>query len=393
LGNNRQNLPLSALLSQALVAYTIEFDNDSEQRMSRAGYPGDHVSLVLWANVLRFVPSEGISVGELQKNSLATEPQLKQFLGCLERWGFIKFTNDTKPQARRKGWGSGRGITLKWIVHLTRMGKTAASTCPEVWEEIEARWKSRFGSDYVELYPSLQNIADQFKVELPLGFPGGGADGIFGEKTYPPKRSNESNLPLSTLLSQVLLEFTIDFNQKCPVPLALCANTIRVLSRDKEVRVSELPVLTGGSSETSDLGWQIKRFVEVRNDPERKRGKVIRLSPLGARAQNAYYKLTEEVEKEWEKKFRAVEIHSLRASLEALLSKRDEVGLVIRLGLIPPEGVRRGGTTVPALGRKDVGPAAKQRTRDLVNQTQLFINDPTSLPHFPMWDANRGFGP
>jgi hypothetical protein len=62
--------------------------------------------------------------------------------------------------------------------------------------------------------------------------------------------------------------------------------------------------------------------------------------------------------------------------------------------MIPPPGVVRAGDTAPALGRRDVGSAAKQRARDLVGQTRMFVADPVNaLPHFPLFDMNRGFGP
>ena len=48
---------LSVLLSQVLVAFTVEFDNEFEQRMGEAGYPGTRLSLVVWANLMRFVGS------------------------------------------------------------------------------------------------------------------------------------------------------------------------------------------------------------------------------------------------------------------------------------------------------------------------------------------------
>jgi hypothetical protein len=32
--------------------------------------------------------------------------------------------------------------------------------------------------------------------------------------------------------------------------------------------------------------------------------------------------------------------------------------------------------------------------RDLVAQTEEFVRDPAgTLPHYPLWDMNRGFGP
>ena len=67
-------LPLSMLLSQALVAFTIEFDNEFERRMphqtttGRSGEPRRGpwlVSQVMWANVLRYVSPEGLTIGQL----------------------------------------------------------------------------------------------------------------------------------------------------------------------------------------------------------------------------------------------------------------------------------------------------------------------------------------
>lgn len=52
--------PLSALLSQALVAFTVEFDNEFERQMGEAGFPGARLSLVMWANVMRFVAAASL---------------------------------------------------------------------------------------------------------------------------------------------------------------------------------------------------------------------------------------------------------------------------------------------------------------------------------------------
>jgi hypothetical protein len=62
--------------------------------------------------------------------------------------------------------------------------------------------------------------------------------------------------------------------------------------------------------------------------------------------------------------------------------------------LVPAEGTIRSGTQAPALGRRDIGPAARQRMRDMVAQSEMFVRDPANaLPHYPLWDMNRGFGP
>jgi hypothetical protein len=59
---------LSALLSQVLVAFTVELDNEFERRMGQAGYPGARLSLVVWANLMRFVAEGAMSVRNLAAN-------------------------------------------------------------------------------------------------------------------------------------------------------------------------------------------------------------------------------------------------------------------------------------------------------------------------------------
>jgi hypothetical protein len=59
-------LPLSALLSHALVAFTIEFDNEFERQMphrttrhgsSKGGGSGPWLaSMVMWLKFMRFIP-------------------------------------------------------------------------------------------------------------------------------------------------------------------------------------------------------------------------------------------------------------------------------------------------------------------------------------------------
>jgi hypothetical protein len=394
--------PLSALLSQVLVAYTVELDNNFELGMSRAGSPGARLPLVVWTNLLRFIPEDGVSVRDLQTASPGSEVRLKFQLGCLERWGFIYFQPDkngpaaskARPEVKRDGWGSGRGVTQTWVVHLARRGMLAESIWPKVWPEVEGRWKQRFGAGYSRLYDALQEIERHRELELPLGLPGGG--GVPWSETYPSRKSRreEADISLSALLSRVLLMFAIEFNQRSSVPITVCANTIRVLNENTGVRLGDLSRLTGCSREASDVGWFLKRFVVVESDPSGRRGKVAKLSPAGLKAQKAYYQLTSEIAKEWEGRFGAAKVRGLRSALEAVLSLQKDGRSVIGHGMVPPEGVIRAGSVAPALGRRDPGVAARERGRDSVGQTKLFVTDPEgSLPHYPMWDMNRGFGP
>jgi hypothetical protein len=189
------------------------------------------------------------------------------------------------------------------------------------------------------------------------------------------------------------MAFTLEFNGESRVPLALCAGTLRILG-EKPIPLSDIPRLTGASEEISGIGWQIKPYVVVEPGPAGSRGKVVRLSPLGVKAQQGYARLLPEIEKRWEARFGKDHIQCLRASLRELFNQHSGQGPLIAEGLLPPPGTVRAGDLAPALGRRDVGAAARQRARHLVAQTEAFIRDPGgTLPHYPLWDMNRGFGP
>ena len=138
------SLPLSALLSQALVAYTIEFDNEAEHRLPHrttdhgASGHGDGdpttwlVSLVMWENCLRHVTDQPITVGELE-----TRARTGTNLDGMRRWGYI--TIDGTAKKIHKG-RPGPDAVLR----ATAAGLRAR----EVWLPlpglIEHRWRDRF---------------------------------------------------------------------------------------------------------------------------------------------------------------------------------------------------------------------------------------------------------
>jgi DNA-binding MarR family transcriptional regulator len=396
--------PLSAWLSQALVAFTVEIDNQFERRMGEAGYRGARLSLVVWSNLMRFLAEGAQPVRDLAALALAPEKQVKFELGCLERWGIVTLwadAADDRPvptrahrqagRVLRDGWGSGRGIRSGWMVHLTDRGRKATEIWPPLLGEIERRWKARFGDDEIGcLRRALEGVLEQVDLELPHGLAGYSDTG----EAYPARGARAAGpLALPALLSQVLLAYTIEFDRESPTPLYLCANTLRVLG-ERPIPVGDIPRLTGASPETSGIGWQIKPYVAVEPDPAAKRGKVVRLTPLGLGAQRTYRELTVEMEKRWEARFGEDKIRRLRESLRELFVPRSGDRLLLSEGLVPAEGTVRAGEQAPALGRRDIGAAARQRMRDLAAQTEMFLRDPAgALPHYPLWDMNRGFGP
>jgi len=393
------------LFSQVLVAFTVELDNEFELRMARLGFPGGRLSLAAWLNLLGFVGKSPISFKNLEAQSLLEQPQIKQMLGCLERWGFIwidepregkDFSPIAQFQTRRElrdGFGSGRGTNARTMVQLTPMGVCAREGWEPLPTTVEDRWRKRFGDEAAGgLREALEAIQRQLEVELP----GGLVDVRWRRRPFPSRtRGPVSGLPLPTLLSQLLVAFAIEFEPRSDAPLALCANTIRVLSNEPTTE-ADLPRLTGCSPESCGLGWQLKPFVAIGPDPAAKRGHALRLSARGLLAQQQYHRLSAEIEQGWEKRFGRQQVGRLRNAFLKLfdLEGNGPHALLISEGLVPPPGVVRSGDSAPALGRMDVGSAALKRMRDLVIQTEAFVADPVhALPHYPMLDMNRGFGP
>lgn len=397
------SFPLSALLSQVLVAFTVEFDNAFELRMAQSGYAGARLSLVVWANLMRFLAAGGLPVRDLAQQTPSPQTQVKFGLGCLERWVFIKLrpgavsapklvvriTSSGQSRALRDGWGSARGIRADWMVLLTQKGERAAAIWPSLFEEIEHRWRSRFGHDRIEtLRQSLQAVVEKFDLELPQAVPADWHEGI----TLPARTTRDVDSSLPTLLSQVLAAFALEFDAESKHPLDLCANVLRVLGNGS-ARVADLPELTGASPERTAIGWRLAPYVAVASDPTGRRPKLARLTPLGQKAQQNYGKDTRLIERRWASRFGEQNITRLRQSLLNMYEASGDSS-PLSAGMMPPAGVVRAGDTAPSLGRKKVTAVARQRGRDLMIQTEAYVRDPAGcLPHFPLWDMNRGFGP
>jgi hypothetical protein len=371
--------PLSALLSQILVAYTVELDCEFERRMLETPGRGAQLSLVIWLNLLQFLADGPISVRTLASRALAADEQVKHQLGCLERWGFILL-----QPGKRAGFGSGRGIRADWPVRLAGSGEMAIKIWPDLIPEIDTRWSKRFGDGATRLRRSLEAIERQIHLELPQGLP----DAILKLPEFAPRKSAaDDGMPLPVLLSRVLLAFALDFEHDSLTPISMCANAIRVLS-DEPIPEAEIPKRTGCSNETSGIGWQLKPYIIIERDPARGRGKFVRLSEAGMKTQEGYHRLAREIEEKWLKCFNGA-AEELREALTTLLNRSE-----LTEGLKPPPDTTRAGAQTPALGRHGAGPAARQRKRDLIVQSEGFVRDPAgALPHYPLWDMNRGFGP
>ena len=244
---------LSALLSQALVAFTIEFDNEAEHRLPHrttdhgASGHGDGawlVSLVMWENCLRHVTDQPITVGELE-----TRARTGTNLDGMRRWGYI--TIDGTARKIHKG-RPGPDAVLR----ATAAGLRAREVWLPLPSLIEQRWRERFGTGQVDrLRGSLMTVVSRLDPGLPDCLPILGAALLSRgpDPALPPADHVDlAGLPLSALLSRVLLSFALEYEHETGPSLAISANVLRILGTDG-TRLRDLPPLTGTSKEA--VSW------------------------------------------------------------------------------------------------------------------------------------------
>jgi methyltransferase (TIGR00027 family) len=362
------SVSLSALLSQALVAYTIEFDNEAEHRLPHrttdhgaSGQAGGApttwlVSLVMWENCLRHVTDQPITVGELE-----TRARTGTNLDGMRRWGYITIDGTaTKIHKGRPGPGA--------VLRATAAGLRAREVYLPLLDLIEQRWRERLGAGQVDrLRESLVTVVSQLDPGLPDCLPILGA-ALLSRGPDPALPSaghvDPAGLPLSALLSRVLLSFALEYEREAGLSLAISANVLRVLGPGG-TRLRDLPPLTGTSKEA--ISWALGILIREHRaaeepDPAASRGKIARLTPGGLDAQRLYHQFLGTIEQRWHERFTGSAIGALRTSLAALATALDGEPPPLFAGLEPyPDNWR---ATVPR---------------------------PATLPHYPMVLHRGGF--
>src|SRR5262245_19000597 len=128
--------PLSTLLSQVLVALTIELDNEFERRLVDSGESARVTSVVMWSNFLRFV-GDGITVGDLHDRTGLRKPRVLSNLGGMERWRYVYVAPppaDEPPTTKRDGYGSARALSGDWLVRPTPAGRATQEIRPALFD-------------------------------------------------------------------------------------------------------------------------------------------------------------------------------------------------------------------------------------------------------------------
>jgi methyltransferase (TIGR00027 family) len=355
----RGPLSLSALLSQALVALTIELDNEAEHRLPHrttnhgAAGQGDGpwlTSLAMFENCLRFVTDQPVTVRELE--ALA---RTGTNLDGMRRWGYITIDGTArKIHTGRPGPDA--------VLRATARGLRARETWLPLPALMEQRWRERYGADQIgRLRGALEAIAGQLDPGLPDCLPILGAV-LFSrgpDPALPPRPDGPdlAELPLSALLSRVLLAFALDYERESETSLAVGANLLRVLGPDG-TRLRDLPVLTGISKEA--VAWAMGVLLRARlavsePDPAARRGQVARLTAAGVQAQNLHLELLATIDDRWQKRFGREASEALRQPLEAL-----------------------------AIGANGQPPPLFQALEPYPDNWRASVRPPRALPYYPM---------
>jgi hypothetical protein len=348
---------LSVLLSQALVAFTIELDNEAERRLphstTRHGHDGREgegkrglwlTSFAMYANVLPYVDDDGITVARLAEQARTNRLQL----GGLKRWGYLR----VRPPA---GQPLRTPPQPECIVQLTPRGKRACTVWSGLPAEIEGHWRGRFGDAVNALRRALVDLFDALPFDtpayLPMVFPtqNGKAEPLpprepASARTRAKSRNAAEQADLSALLSGVLLCFTLDVEAEARISMAIGANTLRVLRpnpEDSPVRVRDLPRLTGVSKEANAMctGWLERHgCAEVVADPSGGRGKVALITAKGRGGQAKHRRLLESTEAAWRQAYGPASVERLIAALAPIVAEGTYAASPLAAGLEPSDG-------------------------------------------------------
>jgi hypothetical protein len=327
-----RTLPLSVLVSRVLGQITSEVE-------VAAGVGPSMPSLAMWSNVLRCVAHAG--PGGMEESALPRAARLSS-----------RLTTAAVTGAARRGWigvGPGEGKKSRHI-ELADAGRAAAEVWPVELATLDGGWRSS------PLRALLEELVAQVPIELPY-FPAsyGTADpsAIGGpymqESKKPegtlvhandwrpvPRRDGDtvSSLPITALLSQALMAFTIDYENQFPWPLA---NTATVLCQ-----LSAVPIPLADVAGDHGITGNGKSLTErhliavVSPDPANTKRKLVALTDRGVLVMKHHPERLDAVDAMWREQFGDALVTGLRDALtplaDAATDQPDHVIAPLHLG-------------------------------------------------------------
>jgi hypothetical protein len=292
--------PLPVLLSRVLGAMIAELEG------AEAG------TFASWCNVLRCI-DDGIDEREL--------PAAARISSRLATAWVTKAAREELISAKAVKGAKNRKL------ELTDAGRATANTWAGRLAQLDWQWR---GSGLRE---ALERLVSQFRFELPH-FPAsyGAADpsAIGGPYVQGGKRKDDlpahgndwkpvmrgdgdvvSSLPITALLSQALMAFTIDYEDKFPWPLANTATVLRHITTAPRP-LADLPEGHGIVGNGKSL---LERHLIVSVTSNEKGKKLVALTDRGELVLKHHPQRLEAVEKEWNDRYGDTLIAELRELL------------------------------------------------------------------------------
>lgn len=342
----QDRVPLSTLLSQALVAFTIELDNEAEHRLNHKTTVGGGnrfdvwlTSAAMYLNCMRWLPEEGLSLRELERRA-----RTPSNVDGMQRWGYVTLV---APAAKP---GGKRPRKNEVVLRPTANGRKAQAVWEPLFGEIEERWRERFGGLKVDaLRSALNDVVRDLDPGLPDGMPilGYGLVCRPPDPKLGPPDSPQGALSLPALLARVLLAFALEFEQESRISLAICANVMRVLD-EQGIPLRELPERSGVSKESIAMAIGILRKFKLAEVAKQGNWQVLRLTAAGAGERAVHQRQVALVEGRWAERF-GDRLEKARTALEPIVGDGTAESSPLFAGLEPyPEGwrarLRRPGT-------------------------------------------------
>jgi hypothetical protein len=348
-------LNLSALLSQTLVAFTIELDNEYEHQTIHRTTLGRSIggeqrgpwltSFAMYANCLQFLREIPISVRDLEALARSATN-----LDGMRRWGYIRLNAPPeRPGSKRPD--------QSWFLVPTPLGRIAQETWRPLPHMIEQRWRERFGSSRMS---SFREVLMEINRGLDMAYPDflpilhyglftrirrAGAAPVLPPVSEAPLADDS---PFTALLSRPLCSFAYDFEVDSSLSLAISANLLRVLDAIG-VRNRDLPQITGLSKESVAMAMGIlKKAKLVESDSGASR--LVRLNESGLRAQRHAEHQLAKLEERWTQRFGRPAVQRLRETLEEMAAGSELASSRLFAGLKPyPDNWRASKPEIKAL--------------------------------------------
>jgi hypothetical protein len=312
----------------------------------------------MYANLLAPITGGGVARRDLPRRARLSKRAVAHSVGVAQRCGWVAVT------------GSGAAA----LICLTAEGERQRDACAQQLAQAEQMWRTRRGDDIVTaVRVSLESLVRRLDLELPhfpagygpvdssvtgglgrwgrqhalrqAGLPGlefdaaaeqraadaweaaaGGAlyvaaTGQDWKRVLRAEGDTVTTLPLSALLSQALMAFTLDYEGSGGLSLAATANVVRHMD-DEGVEVALRPRRgneQGPPVPAHPMLSTLERhgYAAVEAHPDPRTGRF-RLTEKGRRVRDAYETVLAAVEQRWERRYGASVVHGVRTSLEAV---------------------------------------------------------------------------